>query len=258
MSDQHIQKGLTKTEWDAAVAVAQELAASECDPNEAAKLLSYLRAKLSVASFQKILNAREAMLAKTAMNVPFVRSGRTARHWTSISKMWKNCSQSLPQDAERLLLLLGWAVRIMRYYNTDVGKAELAERQRAGEHSQLPPQLQASSPPSSQPHLSARPPEHVGQSYPAEERTRVAVTKSRFKVGEQVTARRIEDPKGRNRPWFLADDGFGGVVTRGQVPDIKVGETVSLWIDAVTKDTYNFSSVAPATPRSNKRGKRQR
>ena len=231
MSAQHIQKGLTKTEWDAAVAVAQELAASECDPNEAAKLLSYLRAKLNVASFQKILNAREAILAKTSMNVPFVRSGRTARHWTSISKMWKNCSQLLPQDAERLLLLLGWAVRIMRYYNTDVGKAELAERQRTGEH---------------------------GQSFLAKGQSKVAVTRARFKVGEQVTAKRVEDPKGKGRPWFQADDGFGGVITRGAVPQVQVGDMASLWIAAVSKDTYNFSSVAPATPRSNKRGKHQR
>jgi hypothetical protein len=231
MSAQHIQKGLTKTEWDAAVAVAQELAASECDPNEAAKLLSYLRAKLNVASFQKILNAREAMLAKISMNVPFVRSGRTARHWTSISKMWKNCSPSLPKDAERLLLLLGWAVRIMRYYNTDVGKAELAEHQRAGEH---------------------------GQSSLAKGQSKVAVTKSRFRVGEQVTAKRVEDPKGRGRPWFQADDGFGGVVTRGQVPDVKVGESVSLWIGAVSEETYNFSSQAPSPPRESKGGAKRR
>lgn len=81
-------------------------------------------------------------------------------------------------------------------------------------------------------------------------------SRPRFKVGERVSAKRVEDPRGRPRVWFQAEDGFGGVVTRGQVPDVQIGETVSLWVAAVS-DGYNFSTEGPQQPRTD-RGKGRR
>jgi CRISPR-associated protein Cmr6 len=81
-------------------------------------------------------------------------------------------------------------------------------------------------------------------------------SRPRFKVGERVSAKRVEDPRGRPRVWFQAEDGFGGVVTRGQVPDVQIGETLSLWVAAVS-DGYNFSSEAPQQP-SPRQGGRSR
>lgn len=79
----------------------------------------------------------------------------------------------------------------------------------------------------------------------------------RFKSGEQITVRRVEDPKGRNRSWFEAEDGFGGTVARGTPPQVEIGECVSLWILSASKDTYNFSSEAPQPPRNTpKKGRR--
>jgi len=61
-------------------------------------------------------------------------------------------------------------------------------------------------------------------------------------VGDVVTAIRIEDPKGRGRLWFQADDGFGGVVTRGEAPPVEPGQTLQLQVAAVLgTQGYNFS-----------------
>lgn len=69
------------------------------------------------------------------------------------------------------------------------------------------------------------------------------------KPGQQLTVKRVEDPRGKGRLWFQAEDGFGGVVVRGTAPPIQIGETTSLWIVSVSKDTYNFSSEPLQSPR---------
>ncbi len=79
----------------------------------------------------------------------------------------------------------------------------------------------------------------------------------RFKPGDKVSAKRVEDPKGRKRIWFQAEDGVGGVVARGVPPQVEVGKSVSLWIVSASKDTYNFSNEAPQPPRNPpKKGRR--
>lgn len=63
----------------------------------------------------------------------------------------------------------------------------------------------------------------------------------RYKSRDQVIVKRIDDPKGKGRSWFQADDSFGGTVIRGTVPNIAMGESVTLWVVAVS-NSYNFSS----------------
>lgn len=77
----------------------------------------------------------------------------------------------------------------------------------------------------------------------------------RYKSRDQVTAKRVDDPKGKGRPWFQADDAFGGTVIRGTVPNIALGESVTLWIVAVSNG-YNFSSEPLGT--SQKKSSRKR
>ncbi|MFO1429293.1 MAG: type III-B CRISPR module RAMP protein Cmr6 [Candidatus Competibacteraceae bacterium] len=79
-------------------------------------------------------------------------------------------------------------------------------------------------------------------------KTPVNVNSPRFKSGEEVTVRRVEDPKGKDRIWFEAEDGFGGpVVPKGTEPQIEIGASTTLWIAAVNLQPlgYNFSSKAP-------------
>ncbi|MGH8610273.1 MAG: type III-B CRISPR module RAMP protein Cmr6 [Gammaproteobacteria bacterium] len=66
-------------------------------------------------------------------------------------------------------------------------------------------------------------------------------SKPRYQVRDQIIAKRIEDPKGKGRMWFQADDGFGGRITQGAEPSVEMGATVALWVAAVSNG-YNFSS----------------
>lgn len=72
----------------------------------------------------------------------------------------------------------------------------------------------------------------------------------RFKAGERVIVKRVEDPRGKGRTWFQAEDGLSGRVTHGAEPQVQIGETVSLWIASASKDSYNFSTEAPQAPRN--------
>jgi CRISPR-associated protein Cmr6 len=71
--------------------------------------------------------------------------------------------------------------------------------------------------------------------------TPTAIIRSRFNIGDKVNVKRTEDPKGRGRIWFEAEDGFGGVVTRGSVPQVEIGKELELWIASVSNN-YNFSA----------------
>lgn len=72
----------------------------------------------------------------------------------------------------------------------------------------------------------------------------VVTNRPRYEKGDLVNVTRIEDPKpkgGKSRIWFVADDGFGGVVTGGTPPDIAIGEVIQLEIAAVmSHGGYNF------------------
>ncbi|MEW5980214.1 MAG: type III-B CRISPR module RAMP protein Cmr6 [Acidobacteriota bacterium] len=67
--------------------------------------------------------------------------------------------------------------------------------------------------------------------------------RSRYEAGTSVLVKRVEDPRGKNRPWFQADDGFGGTIVRAkadEVPDIAIGQTIRLEVAAALNDGYNF------------------
>lgn len=83
----------------------------------------------------------------------------------------------------------------------------------------------------------------------------------RYRAGQRVRVRRTEDPKGKGRVWFEADDGFGGVVTGGPPPQVEIGETVELEIASVTQGSgYNFrlSRTAPATAQTKNKPQHRR
>jgi CRISPR type III-B/RAMP module RAMP protein Cmr6 len=65
----------------------------------------------------------------------------------------------------------------------------------------------------------------------------------RYSAGERLTTRRVQDPKGKGRLWFEADDGFGGRlvgVKPEDVPAIAMDHTITLEIAAPLAQGYNF------------------
>ena len=75
-------------------------------------------------------------------------------------------------------------------------------------------------------------------------RTAMSVRRPRYKERDIVTVMRVEDPKpkaGKTRKWFVADDGFGGVVTKGEPPDVEIGASAQLEVASVMQHgCYNF------------------
>jgi CRISPR-associated protein Cmr6 len=72
-----------------------------------------------------------------------------------------------------------------------------------------------------------------------------AAKKPSYGQGQSVTVTRIADPKGKNRKWFAADDGFGGVVTGEQPAEIDLGQTLDVEVAAVLANGYNFRLPRP-------------
>ncbi|MGH8542962.1 MAG: type III-B CRISPR module RAMP protein Cmr6 [Gammaproteobacteria bacterium] len=69
----------------------------------------------------------------------------------------------------------------------------------------------------------------------------ISKNRPHYRSRDQVTAKRVDDPKGKGRVWFQADDAFGGIVIRGTVPNVALGESATLWVVSVSNG-YNFSS----------------
>ena len=87
-----------------------------------------------------------------------------------------------------------------------------------------------------------------------------AAKKPMHKPGQRITVTRIADPKGKDRRWFAAKDGFGGVVTGQQPPEIELGQTLEVEVAAVLANGYNFRLPRPGQPqrRSNPGGGHRR
>jgi hypothetical protein len=70
-----------------------------------------------------------------------VRTNRTLDYYRDIRDVcYKHLSgyrNATGEKARELAVILGWAVRLLRYYRTEAGKAELAARQRAAESQRL-------------------------------------------------------------------------------------------------------------------------
>lgn len=79
----------------------------------------------------------------------------------------------------------------------------------------------------------------------------------RYKTGQRVRARRVEDPKGKGRPWFEADDGFGGVIVSGTPPNIQIGESIELEIANLNQGGYNFRIPGTKPPKTHKTTKQK-
>jgi len=88
----------------------------------------------------------------------------------------------------------------------------------------------------------------------------IGIKSPRFKSGVQVIVRRIEDPKGKDRIWFEAEDGLGGRIVQGEEPQVEIGASITLWIAAVNQQPlgYNFSSKQPVKPEQRQQRKTER
>jgi CRISPR-associated protein Cmr6 len=61
----------------------------------------------------------------------------------------------------------------------------------------------------------------------------------KYKRGDILEVTRIADPKvKRGKPYFMADDGIGGLVKSGNPPSVEIGQKTRLKVEGVMKEGY--------------------
>ncbi|MBF2063626.1 MAG: hypothetical protein IGS39_04225 [Calothrix sp. C42_A2020_038] len=109
------EKSLTETESQRAHNLAITLVQKDTDVNELGKVIAYLRS---------IVNQPDAGKRFFKYLKTLVTNGKQIGHSGSTIDYYRNieqaCSQHLHEQlgAEDMLKILGWAMRLMRYYNT--------------------------------------------------------------------------------------------------------------------------------------------
>lgn len=105
---------LTELQWEYVHAISQTLVKEEADVNELGKAIAYLRAirerKDAGTRFFTYLN----VLVKKGNAIG--HSKRTSEYYQIIENACSNYLKPYENDAEAMLQILGWAARLMRYY----------------------------------------------------------------------------------------------------------------------------------------------
>jgi len=118
-----VTEDLTELQWQIAHAIAQTLVKENTDVNELGKAIAYLRAYAN----QENAGVRFLDYLKT-----LVKNGRQIGHSKRTTDYYENienaCSQYLKayqDDAATMLQILGWASRLMRYYQNSGSIGEI-------------------------------------------------------------------------------------------------------------------------------------
>ena len=95
--------------------------------------------------------------------------------------------------------------------------------------------------------------------FPAATRNVQRVKEPRHRKGEVIMVTRVEDPKGRNRLYFVDEDGFSGTVKSEELSSLMIGQSTRLKILGVQPpEGYAFVVPDSTTPSTVKRQGDQR
>ena len=114
---------LTDAQWQIADAIARQLVLDGVDVNELRKAIAYLRETVDRENAGKKFFEYLKILVRHGNTIG--HSKRTVEYYRSLDII---CSQYLTDyqdDAARMLFLLGWAARLVKYYKEGVPTGEL-------------------------------------------------------------------------------------------------------------------------------------
>lgn len=121
MTVEIMTESLTEKQWQIVHAIAVALVKDNTDVNELGKAIAYLRATVNKpnagANFFKYLKT----LVSNGRQIG--HSGKTPDYYRSIDKACSQYLQSEQANAQKMLEILGWSARLMRYYK-DAGLIE--------------------------------------------------------------------------------------------------------------------------------------
>ena len=198
---------MNKRGWTIAHDIAFDLVDWGTDPNELGKVIAFLRrrkddnaAKDSLMSLvQRLANSRNAL----------IRSRQTQRFYQNIQDACKKHLYDI-NDTTELLRILGWSLRLMRYYRVEPERA--TEEQR-------PPQQQQ--PPKLRPTPTPQPPKKP--------------EKPKVKVGERVNAMILKKDGFKVTVQLQTDENEELVFERPYYPG-KVGTQIKLRVQGVNQN----------------------
>jgi len=105
---------LTEQKWEIAHAIARDLSSEKTDPNEVKKSLEYLRSfKSDNNAGQRFFQYLET-LANNGQEVG--HSTKTVTYYHNLENTCKKYLKPYTEYPEMILTILGWTVRLMRYY----------------------------------------------------------------------------------------------------------------------------------------------
>lgn len=114
---------LTTAQWKVADEIAQALVRDRVKVNELQKAIAYLRT-YGVGEGTKFFTYLQ-VLAKEGRRVG--HSQQTQAYYESLNRACRQHLQGLSGDVPRMLLVLGWAARLLRYYSEGVLAGEQVE-----------------------------------------------------------------------------------------------------------------------------------
>lgn len=134
-----VTESLTEHQWGIAHAIAQTLVKEQTDVNELGKAIAYLRASVNEPN----AGARFFKYLKTLVSNgrQIGHSKKTSDYYWNIDEACSKYLQSEQTNPQKMLELLGWSARLMRYYR-EAGPIEeivapVAESARQGEIAQV-------------------------------------------------------------------------------------------------------------------------
>jgi hypothetical protein len=110
-------ESLTESQWQIAHTIAHTLVKEETDVNELGKAIAYLRNAVNQNQSDAGLRFFKYLKTLVSNGRQIGHSGRTPDYYRSIDKVCSQYFQNQQGDAHTILQILGWAARLMRYYD---------------------------------------------------------------------------------------------------------------------------------------------
>lgn len=126
---------MDKKQWSIAHDIAFDLVDWGTDPNELGKVIAFIRRYRGENDAKNRLMSLVQRLANTQNAL--IRSRQTQRFYRNIQEACQEHLRDL-SDTEEILTILGWSLRLMRYYRVEPERA--VEEQRPPQQTQSPKQ----------------------------------------------------------------------------------------------------------------------
>lgn len=107
---------MNETQWKIAHNLAFDLVDWKTDPNELGKVIAFVRRHQDDTDAKSRLMLLVQRLASSRS--AHIRSGSTQKYYKNIQQVCKDYLYDISEPAE-LLLILGWSLRLMRYYRAE-------------------------------------------------------------------------------------------------------------------------------------------